>query len=142
MKVSLVIDSNVWVSAFLSRQGKPADILRLAAEHKLGLLISPAIWEEVVDVLHRPHILGDLNVNIEELTGWLASVRDLARWMPGKITVEAVVADPDDNIILGCALEGRADYIVTGDRHLRSIKTYSGIPHPLTCGVLGAVEEQ
>ena len=72
--------------------------------------------------------MGDLNVNIEELAGWLANVRDLARWMPGKITVEAVAADPDDDIVLGCALEGRADYIVTGDRHLRSMKTYSGIP--------------
>jgi len=65
LKVSLVIDSNVWVSAFLSRQGKPAGILRLAAEHKLELLISPAIWEELVDVLHRPHILDGVHEDLQ-----------------------------------------------------------------------------
>ena len=48
--------------------------------------------------------------------------------MPGKTTVEAVAADPDDNIVLGCALEGRADYIVTGDHHLRAMKTYRKMP--------------
>lgn len=35
--------------------------------------------------------------------------------------------DPDDNVILECAIEGKAGYIVSGDRHLLALKQYRGI---------------
>jgi putative PIN family toxin of toxin-antitoxin system len=36
--------------------------------------------------------------------------------------------DPDDNRVLACAMAGRADYIVSGDRHLLNLKAHAGIP--------------
>ena len=41
---------------------------------------------------------------------------------------DAVPDDPDDNHIVACALEGRADLIVSGDRHLLTLGSYAGIP--------------
>jgi predicted nucleic acid-binding protein len=35
--------------------------------------------------------------------------------------------DPDDNRVLECAVAGRADYIVSGDRHLLNLKQHAGI---------------
>ena len=38
-------------------------------------------------------------------------------------TIDIIKNDPDDNIILACALKARADYIVSGDKHLIQIVT-------------------
>jgi len=35
--------------------------------------------------------------------------------------------DPDDNVVLATALEGRAEFIVSGDRHLLSLREFRGI---------------
>jgi putative PIN family toxin of toxin-antitoxin system len=42
--------------------------------------------------------------------------------------IRAVLKDPDDDRVLECAVEGHADSIVTGDRHLLELKIYQGIP--------------
>jgi predicted nucleic acid-binding protein len=42
--------------------------------------------------------------------------------------VQAVAADPDDNRVLECAITGRADLIVSNDRHLRDLESFRGIP--------------
>jgi hypothetical protein len=44
------------------------------------------------------------------------------------ITLDVIREDPPDNRILECAVEGRANLIVSGDRHLRRLKIYQGIP--------------
>lgn len=47
---------------------------------------------------------------------------------PGKGRIKAVQEGPSDNIYLDCALEGSADYIVSGDRHLLDLETFRKIP--------------
>ncbi len=44
----------------------------------------------------------------------------------GKLAVNVVAKDPEDNKFLGCALEGNADYLVGGDDHLLEVKDYEG----------------
>lgn len=48
--------------------------------------------------------------------------------VPGIVTVNAVFDDPDDDIIIACALEAKADAIISGDQHLLSLRSYQGIP--------------
>ena len=57
-----------------------------------------------------------------------AKVESAAELVRPGITLDIVTDDPDDNRILECAAEGRADYIVSGDRHLLRLKCYEGIP--------------
>ena len=45
----------------------------------------------------------------------------------GFYQVTKIKQDPEDNKFIGCAVEGEADYIVSGDRHLLSLKSYKGI---------------
>ncbi len=41
--------------------------------------------------------------------------------------IDTIKVDPSDNAFLECAVDGRADYIVSGDRHLLGLGTYRGI---------------
>ena len=43
-------------------------------------------------------------------------------------TFDAVAADPADNKILECAVAGKADYLVSGDKHLLSLEDLRGMP--------------
>ena len=45
----------------------------------------------------------------------------------GKAEIDVIQADPTDNKYLACALEGEADYIDSGDRHLLDLGLYQGI---------------
>ncbi len=51
----------------------------------------------------------------------------VAKIVEPKFTLNAVKADPDDDRILECAVEGNADVIVSGDRHLTRLKGFQGI---------------
>jgi uncharacterized protein len=46
---------------------------------------------------------------------------------PGELAVEAIKDDPSDNIYLACAVEGKADFVVSGDAHLRNLKSFQAI---------------
>ena len=45
-----------------------------------------------------------------------------------RFVLDVIQDDPDDNRILECAVEGKADVIVSGDRTLLRLKSYDGIP--------------
>lgn len=47
---------------------------------------------------------------------------------PSNMKIDAVPEDPQDNKFITAAIEGEADYIVSGDRHLRDLKNHQGIP--------------
>ena len=59
-----------------------------------------------------------------------AFVRDLGELAivtPGQVQLSVLHEDPDDDRYLECAVEGEAEYIVSGDRHLLALPTYRGI---------------
>ena len=46
---------------------------------------------------------------------------------PGQLDIDAIPDDPSDNMILACAVEGWADFIISGDHHLTDLKIFQGI---------------
>jgi hypothetical protein len=58
---------------------------------------------------------------------FLRDLRTHARHVETNSKISAVIVDPTDNIFLECALDGNADFIISGDRHLLDIKVYKGI---------------
>ncbi len=128
--IRAVLDTNVVVSAVLSPQGIPAQILLAGIEKAFTFLFSPPIFTEIRRVLNYPKIARQLssrqvsNAELEELFTNLAS---FAVVTPGELVVDVVAADPDDNMFLACALEGRADFLVSGDAHLLELKSHQGV---------------
>lgn len=58
----------------------------------------------------------------------LKTIAKTAEIIRPTITLDAIREDPPDNRILECAVAGRADLIVAGDRHLQRLRRYEGLP--------------
>jgi putative PIN family toxin of toxin-antitoxin system len=127
VKPAIVPDANILVSACINARGKPAELIRLGASDQLRLLTSPLIWDEMVPVLDRPNVRKYISFSDRQLKQWLADIGSIMEWTPGKLRLKVVASDSDDDKVVACAIEGYANYIVTGDRHLLDIGSYKGI---------------
>jgi putative PIN family toxin of toxin-antitoxin system len=123
MLIRVVLDTNILVSGIFWR-GNPYKILQTCFQNKLSLIISPAILEELQDVL-RTEKKFELTKN--DISSYMRLLISHSTLIEPVQTIDAIKDDPDDNMILECAAEGKADYIISGDKHLLSLNEYSGI---------------
>ena len=124
----VVLDTNQHISAIIRPNGHPAQIVKLWRIGLIELAISPFILEEFEAVVHRPRIQQKHNLSDADIAEYLEVLRTFAVLVPGTIIVNAVPDDPDDDIIIGCAIDSEADVIISGDQHLLSLTSYQGIP--------------
>ncbi len=117
----VVLDTNVYFSAFTSR-GVPFRIWQRALRGDYRLLISPPIMRELADVLRN-----DLKWLEPEIIAQLKLIARVAVIVSPDSELQAVTKDPDDDRILECALDGKADLVVSGDKHLTRLKSFRGI---------------
>ncbi len=120
--VKVVIDTNILVSATVFG-GVPDKILDLAREGEFELLISPSIIEEFARILKEK-----FDFTPEKVVEALLEIRTISTLINPKHKLNVIEEDEPDNRILECAMEGEADYLVTGDtKHLQPLKEYQGI---------------
>lgn len=125
----VVIDTNVFVSALLSQNGAPAQVLNAWRERRFLLLTSPEIIAEVAETLGRFVGRAPYDVTRDDVEGIVVLLRNDAVEAHSSVDVsDADIPDPDDLIFLACALDGNADAIVSGDKHLKSLGSYHSIP--------------
>ena len=117
-----VIDTNVFVSASILK-GTSSSLMELWKENKFILLFSPDIFDEYFEVIARPKFKQEEK-----------DIREFAELLTQKgISVEpcnplnVVKKDPSDNKFLECAVEGKADVVISGDKHLLELKKYKTI---------------
>jgi putative PIN family toxin of toxin-antitoxin system len=123
-----VLDANVIISALIQPKGASGRIVAsLLEESSFELVASPAILAEVRRSLTYPKVRKYIKVSDEDVDLSVAALALIAQPVEGILRVKAVAEDPDDNKYIEAALEGRAQYIVTGDSHLKSLKSYRGI---------------
>jgi putative PIN family toxin of toxin-antitoxin system len=134
-KLRIVFDTNVYISAALF--GKQAEIvLQLAAAQFIILIISETILAELEEKL-----LQKLGWTEQRVLLFLDTIRDITEVVEPQITLNVVPDDEDDNRIIECAVAGEAGLIVTFDKDLLRLKSYSAIgiitPRQLTFYGLG-----
>jgi putative PIN family toxin of toxin-antitoxin system len=123
-----VLDANVIISALIQPKGASGRIVAsLLEERSFELIVSPAILAEIRRSLTYPKVRRYIKISDEDLDLSVAALALVAQPVEGSLRVNAVADDPDDNKYLEAALEGRAQYIATGDSHLKSLKSYRGI---------------
>ena len=126
--MKLVLDTNVYIAAFLSK-GLASDILDLNGQENLEIYTSDEILEEA-----RSRMINKLKLDKGYVENFVKDLSlTLKKVVPAK-KISAIKVDPSDNIIIECAVEARANLIVTMDKHLLKLKSYQGIGiiHPKT----------
>jgi putative PIN family toxin of toxin-antitoxin system len=126
-RLRAVLDTNVYISAAISPHGTAGKIVAKARAGEFVAIISPAIVNEAGDVLRRKGLLAH-----DKVTPFLKTICRFAEIVKPSITLNVVPDDPDDNRIIECAVEGKADLIVSRDNDLLTMKDYNNIPilHP------------
>ena len=110
--MKVVFDTNILIASVLSQRGSPYQCLRLA---NLGQIQSVKLQFKFRYSLEKVDSEVEMIANCSEL----AIISN---------TLNVIIIDPDDNMVLECAVIGQANYIVTGDKkHLLPLKNYQGI---------------
>lgn len=121
--VRVVIDTNVFVSGLLKSDNPPSNVVDLFIEEKINLIISEEVFSEYVKVLLRP----ELKVKKDNIIRLISIFILKAEIIKVKTKLDIIERDPSDNKFLECALDGKVDYIITGDKHLLELKKYKKI---------------
>ncbi len=117
----VTLDTNVYISAILFG-GKAESIRNLSREGKIGVIVSEAILAEIGDVLSRKFHWSNRRIAIT-----IDEIREFSTLVFPREAIAKILEDDADNRILECAVEGNAQYIVSGDRHLLKLAEYQGI---------------
>ena len=121
-EVKAVLDTNIYISAILLGR-KPEEIRKISQEGKIELLVSEAIIAEVAEVLRKK-----FDWESWQISQVIDEIRETTTLVIPNQTLSVIKKDEDDNRILECAVEGKAHYIISGDkRHLLPLKEYQGI---------------
>src|SRR5919112_5033700 len=124
-----VFDTTVLISAFIRPDGLADELLTLAAEGRFELVLSSAIiietWRTLVssDHIRARYPFSDERVHIFCLSLSQISVEVLRSTRP----LAGVVRDPNDDMIVAAAIDGRDDTIVSRDKDLLSLGVVRGV---------------
>ena len=119
-----VLDPNVLVSAAISPAGPPRQILTAWTNERFELIVSPSVLDELADVLARPKFRRFIST--ATAVAFIDGLAADAIIVTDPPDPPSVSPDPDDDYLIALARAARADYLVSGDRHLLDLTD----PHP------------
>lgn len=114
----VVIDTNVWLSAAITRSGTSAMLCRLLIERNFQPVFSPITFDELTVRLCLPKF--DRYIGIDTRRRFLADTRESARWcsVPVPLSTRTWCRDPSDDKFIALALTAKATRLITGDADL------------------------
>ena len=121
-KPKVVIDTNVFVSG-LTFKGKPREVLDLIWRGDIEACISSFIFKELEETLKK-----DFSWDRDQIKHTIEKIKAKTILVQPKNKVSVIKENDDDNRILECAIEGRVQYLISGDRkHLLPLREYQRI---------------
>lgn len=125
--IRAVLDANQFISAFIKPGGLQYQLLTLARSGRYQLILSPPILSEIFRALDYSRIQKYLKYTKKDIGGLMDNLVQVSEVVEGKLEIEVIKEDPDDNQYLTAAVEGQANYIVSRDKHLLDLEVYQGI---------------
>ncbi len=128
--LKVVIDTNVFVSGLANKNSSCGRILQAWKSGEITLVISFAILDELKRVLDYPNIKGFFrkahisDKDIKDLFIAISINAVLEQDVDGPLIIKE---DPSDDSFIHCAVQGNAEYIISGDKHLLKFEEYQGI---------------
>lgn len=123
----IVLDANVYVSAYIRPEGPPGQIIeRFLRDAAFEVVLSGEIVDEILQALAYPKVLKAVRTKVDpEL--WFEDILVLAQLITGEYKITGVSKDPDDDKYLAAAVEGRAVLVVSGDPDLLSVGEHQSV---------------
>lgn len=126
--IKVVFDSGILVSAFLVKDGISAELLRHAYKGNLIVYLSEEILHETQRVLlEYPHIKDRYHYSKRNVIMFCLGLRKAVHIIIKTPIINVVPTDPNDNMIVACAIKAKAHYIITRDEDILSLKKYKWI---------------
>lgn len=119
----VVFDTNVLISAYLWK-GSARKALEMIRTGDFTLLVSKDTVNELIHVL----AYDKFGLTPQEIQPIVRDLMNISEFVEVKSEVQAIKADPTDDIFLALAIDGNADAIVSGDHHLLYLKEFEAIP--------------
>ena len=129
--IAAVPDINILVSALLSQHGPPGRIQAAWERGEVLFILSQPMLAKADDVLHRPYIFDAFStpaIAEDRVQRVLTLLNRKALITPHVLDLKVVKEDPEDDTIIIAAVEGNADCIISGDKHLKDLGSYKNIP--------------
>ena len=122
--IRIVLDTNIIISAF-GWSGNEYNILKKVMNKELLLVLSPEILDEYKRIL----LLQRLEFQEDEVEEFISALLEVAELIYPIYNKQSSIAirDKDDIKFIICAIESKADYIITGDNDLLVIDKYNSI---------------
>lgn len=133
MPPRVVFDTNILISALLSTTGAPFRCVALAHSGAVQSVTCQPILDELTGILRTKFDFNETYIRSVEV-----QIRSMSTMTEVSGILQVVEADPDDDMVVECAVSGQADYIVSGDKHLIAIRRHGDI-HVLTANDLLAL---
>ncbi|MGH9364483.1 MAG: putative toxin-antitoxin system toxin component, PIN family [Thermoanaerobaculia bacterium] len=122
----VVLDTNQLVSSLLIAKGLQRRLVDEWRRRSFLLLLGPEQIEEIEEVLARRKIARKYRISAADRSGLIDLLRAEAVLLPSG-EAPGVCRDPDDDRLLGSAVAGGADCLVTGDKDLLSLGEFRGV---------------
>ncbi|MFM7629157.1 MAG: putative toxin-antitoxin system toxin component, PIN family [Algoriphagus sp.] len=121
----VILDTNLWISYFLRSGNSPLN--RLIEHEQLIFLWSEEIIEELIQVSQRDKFRK--YIPLDQLTSFLGYLQSKSELVDVKSEVR-LCRDPTDDFILSLAKDGKADFLITGDKDLLALsQIFNSNPH-------------
>ena len=126
--IKAVLDSGVLVSAFVTPKGISAELLHSARQDLFKIYLCEQIFEEIKRVLLTyPHIREQYFYSNRQVAMFCQGLRDATNLVAKIPVIKVVTNDPNDDMVVACAIKAKAQYIVTRDDDMLVIEKYKGI---------------
>jgi putative PIN family toxin of toxin-antitoxin system len=123
-KKSVVLDTNIIISAAISKEGMPANIFYDLIRSRIINYTTKEIIEELLRVFDKPSLKDIIDYNRKKfvLRGYISKSVIIKPEFDEKVIIE----DPSDDKFINCALTSKSN-IVSGDSHLLKLRKYKGV---------------
>ena len=123
----VAIDTNVFISTIIKPENRVGMVVVRMRNGDYTLLYSQEMLEELTRVITRDKIWKKYKLTDDTFNAFLNSIIEHGERVQ-VFTVVNICRDPDDNLLLALALDGKADYVVSVDKDLLDLIRIQNIP--------------
>ena len=118
-RIRIILDTNIWISYLINLNFAKLDNIILSKD--CTIIFSNESLEEFIEVASRPKLMKYFDKS--SLESILETIEEFAEYVEVNSHVK-FLNDEKDDFLLSLAIDGKADYLITGDKELLSIRKY------------------